>query len=112
MSNTSDKAVTQSTPPPSSALRADRDSTHVIRIDIKRICAIEITDVDGIIEVTIEVLSTIQDGVSLLGFGIDEVLRNRNEAQVDIKGICAIDIRSVSKGDEIEIYTRTRIEAG
>jgi hypothetical protein len=43
---------------------------------------------------------------------MDEVLRDRNKAQVDIKGICAIDIRSVSKGVEIEIYTWTRIEAG
>jgi hypothetical protein len=115
MSNTSDKAVTQSTATPFSALLADRklrDSAYVIRIDITRICAIGITDVNGIIEVTIEVLWTIEDGVSLLGFVMDEVLRNRNEAQVDIKGICAIDIRSVSKGVEIEIYTWTRIEAG
>jgi hypothetical protein len=48
----------------------------------------------------------------LLGFGIDEVLRNGNEAEVDIKGICAIDLRSVNKGVEIEIYTWTTIEAG
>jgi hypothetical protein len=38
---------------------------------------------------------------------MDEVLRDRNKAQVDIKGICAIDLRSVSKGVEIEIYTWT-----
>jgi hypothetical protein len=115
MSNTSDKAVAQSTPPRFPALLAEqklRDSAYVIRINIKRICAIGITDVNGIIEVTIEVLSTIEDGVSLFGFRMDEVLRDRNKAYVDIKGICAIDIRSVSKGVEIEIYTWTRIEAG
>jgi hypothetical protein len=80
MSNTSDKAVTQSTLPFFSALLAGqklRDSTYVIRIDIKRICAIEITGLNGIIEVTIKVLSTIEDGVSFLGFGMDDILCNR-----------------------------------
>jgi hypothetical protein len=68
MSNTSDKAVAQSTPPRFPALLAEqklRDSAYVIRINIKCICAIAITDVNGIIEVTIKVLSTIEDKVSV-----------------------------------------------
>jgi hypothetical protein len=79
MSDTSDKAVAQSTLPCFPALLAEqklRDSAYVIRINIKRICAIRITDVNGIIEVTIEVLLTIEDGVSLFGFRMDEVLRD------------------------------------
>jgi hypothetical protein len=108
MSDTSDKAVAQSTPPRFPALLAEqklRDSAYVIRINIKRICAIGITNVNSIIKVTIKVLSTIKDRVSLFGFRMDKVLRDQNKAQVDIKGICAIHIRSISKRVKIKIYT-------
>ena len=114
MSNTARKTVAQHTLPLSAPPNAGklRDSTHVIRIDIKRICAIEITDLDGIMEVIIKILTTIEDKVTLTGFGLDEVMNNRNEAQINIKGICAIDLRSVNGGVEVEINTWTRIEAG